>query len=84
VLLTEQVVAELVPMSAVAAEEQADLAVEETEHSFLELVKLEQQILAEAAEVNLTEALTLEEGLVYVSSDININNGNNYNGRFGC
>jgi hypothetical protein len=57
---------------------------EETEHSGLEVVKLEQQTLAEAAEVSLTEALTLEEDLVSVSSDININNGNNYNGRFGC
>jgi hypothetical protein len=57
---------------------------EETEHSGLEVVKLEQQTLAEAAEVSLTDLLTLEEDLVSVSSDININNGNNYNGRFGC
>jgi hypothetical protein len=57
---------------------------EETEHSILEVVKLEQQTLAEAAEVSLTDLLTLEEDLVSVSSDINFNNGNNYNGRFGC
>jgi hypothetical protein len=57
---------------------------EETEHSILELVKLEQQTLAAVAEVSLMEPLTLEEDLVYVSSDISINNGNNYNVRFGC
>jgi hypothetical protein len=57
---------------------------EETEQHFLELAKLEQQTLVAVAEVNLMEALTLEEDLVYVSSDISFNNGNNYNGRFGC
>jgi hypothetical protein len=70
-------------MSAEAPAETADLAVEETEHSILEQVKQEQQTLVAAVEVNLTEALTLEEDLVYVSSDISFNNGNNYNGRFG-